>query len=211
MQEVGELGGFGAVMVDTSAAFFEGAEENDNVQLGNHARLLRRLRLTELPGEPGVIVGCHPTKNGELLLPRGVGSFVAEMDGNLTAKKLSDQVVELHWCGKYRGPGFEPVLFELETITSNRVKDAKGRLIPSVMVRVTDNAKADDIDTTPGMSQAKMAEALGWVSKFGPDKAKVNRVLTNFVRHKLAQKGRRGKYLPSELGKKDAAKLRKSP
>src|SRR5262249_45934402 len=44
------IGGFGAVIVDTSAAYFEGDEENDNVQLGGHARLLRRL--TELPGKP---------------------------------------------------------------------------------------------------------------------------------------------------------------
>ena len=59
-QEADELGGFGAVTVDTSAAFFEGAEENDNVQLGNHARMLRKL--TEIPGEPGVTVGRHPTR-----------------------------------------------------------------------------------------------------------------------------------------------------
>ena len=77
-------------------------------------------------------------------------------------------------------------------LTSERVKDAKGRLIPSVMVQLTDDATlesmedklGDDfeqvlilLDTTPGMSQAKIAEALGWVSDFGPDKAKVNRTL----------------------------------
>jgi AAA domain len=123
-QEAGELGGFGAVIVDTSAAFFEGDEENDNVQLGNHARLLRKL--SALPGEPGVLVGCHPTKSGDILLPRGGGAFLAEVDGNLTCKKTSDEVIEFHWCGKFRGASFEPVLFEISTVMSERVKDANG-------------------------------------------------------------------------------------
>ena len=33
------------------------------MQLGNHARMLRKL--TEIPGEPGVMVGCHPAKSGD--------------------------------------------------------------------------------------------------------------------------------------------------
>jgi hypothetical protein len=220
--ETEAIGGFGAVIVDTSAAYFEGDEENDNVQLGGHARLLRRL--CDLPGDPAVIVGCHPIKSGENLLPRGGGAFLAEVDGNLTCKKLSDEVIELHWAGKYRGASFDPVPFELVSITSELVKDAKGRLIPSVMVRLTDNTTVDDIeernaesedqvllllDSTPGMSQGKMAEGLGWVGKSGPDKAKVNRTLVSLLKHKLAEKDRHGKYHLTDKGKKDAAKLRK--
>ena len=190
--EAEKLGGFGAVIVDTSAAYFEGDEENDNVQLGNHARLLRKL--SDLPGAPGVIVGCHPVKSGENLLPRGGGAFLAEVDGNLTCKKLSDEVI---------------------TITSELVKDAKGRLIPSVMVRLTDDATLDDLqqqlgdnqeqvlvllDTTPGMSQAKMAEALGWIDRFGPDKGKVNRALAELVKRRLAEKDMRSRYALTEKG-----------
>ena len=183
-------------------------------------------QLTELPGLPGVIVGCHPIKSGENLLPRGGGSFLAEVDGNLTCKKLSDEIIELYWAGKYRGPSFEPVLFKLTQITSERVKDAKGRLIPSIMVRLTDDAAldelaeraADDHDevllllgTTPGMSQAKIAEALGWVSSFGPDKAKVNRALAELVKRKLAEKDIRSKYALTEKGQIIAKKMRKMP
>jgi hypothetical protein len=91
------------------------------------------------------------------------------------------------------------------------------------MVKLTDNTKLDDaeeqeadnedqvllvLDTTPGMSQAKMAEALGWVSKFGPDKGKVNRTLGKLVMHRLAEKDRRGRYRLTEKGKQDASKLR---
>ena len=113
------------------------------------------------------------------------------------------------------------MLFQVERITSERVKDA--RLVPSVMVRLTDDAKLDDIqekaaddqdqvllllDTTPGKSQADMAKDLGWTSEFGPDKAKVNRSLTNLVKRKLAEKDERGKYNLTDKGKKKATKLR---
>ena len=193
-------------------------------QLGNHARLLRKL--TELPGTPAVIVGCHPIKSGENLVPRGGGAFLAEVEGNLTCKKLSDEIIELHWSGKYRGASFDPVLFELAVITSERVKDAKGRLIPSVMVRLTDNATLDGIeeqtandedqvllllDVTPGMSQAKIAESLDWMTAHGPHKSKVNRALANLLKHKLAEKDRHGKYRLTERGKKDASKLCRAP
>ena len=46
--EIAAEGGVTAVVVDTSAAYFGGDDENDNVQMGNHARMLRRL--TTLPG-----------------------------------------------------------------------------------------------------------------------------------------------------------------
>jgi hypothetical protein len=216
------VGGFGAVIVDTSAAYFEGDAENDNVQLGNWARLLRKL--SDLPGNPGVLVGCHPIKSGETLLPRGGGAFLNEMDGNLTCKKVSDEIIELYWSGKFRGASFEPVLFKIVGVTSRRVIDAKGRMIPSVMVRLTDDATLDDLeeelgdnhdqvllllDTTPGMSQGKIAEALGWVSQYGPDKAKVYRALGALVKHRLANKDVRGKYVLTEKGKKEAKRLRK--
>ena len=38
------------------------------------------------------------------------------------------------------------MLFEIVVITSDRVCDTKGRMIPSVMVRLTDNATLDTMD-----------------------------------------------------------------
>jgi hypothetical protein len=221
-KEAETIGGFGCVIVDTSSAFFEGEEENNNVQAGRHARTLRGL--IEVKGEPMVLVGCHPIKSGENLLPRGGGAYVAEIDGNATVQKVRDDLVQLHWCGKYRGPDFEPVMFELVTITSDKVKDAKGRLTPTVLAKPVSDAKVECIeeaeandddqvllllDTTPGLAQARMAEALGWVSQFGPDKAKVNRCLARLERHKLASKDRHGKYSLTEKGKAEAKKQRK--
>jgi hypothetical protein len=42
-QEVDELGGVDLVIVDTSAAYFDGDDENSNVQMGAHGRMLRQL------------------------------------------------------------------------------------------------------------------------------------------------------------------------
>ena len=60
------------VIVDTSAAYFEGDDENHNVQAGAHARQLRSL--VNLPGGPCVLVLCHPVKNAsaENLIPAAV-------------------------------------------------------------------------------------------------------------------------------------------
>jgi RecA-family ATPase len=69
-----ELGiDFALVIVDTSAAYFPGNEENSNSQLGDHARVLRTL--VDIKGGPTVLVTCHPVKNAdpENLLPRGGG------------------------------------------------------------------------------------------------------------------------------------------
>ena len=130
--EAERLGGVDLVVVDTSAAYFLQDNENDNAQMGSHARMLRRL--TTLPGGPCVLVLCHPIKNAQepsQLLPRGGGAFLAEMDGNLTIWKKEGGQIEL-WHNKMRGPGFEPLTFKLETISCDRLIDTKGRNIPTV-------------------------------------------------------------------------------
>jgi hypothetical protein len=218
--EVQDIGGFGAVVVDTAAAYFEGDAENDNVQAGNYAGQLRKF--SELAGNPGVIVGCHPIKSGEVLLPRGGGAFLNEMDGNLTAKKVSDEVVELHWCGKYRGANFEPVLFKLVPIRSERVKDAKGRLIPTIMAQLTDgktlDVLADEVasdqeqvlllhDYTPGITVREVADKLGWKSEHGHNTAKVSRILGELKVHGLMTKDLRGRHSLTKKGKEEAKRL----
>ena len=102
--DVEKIGGAYMVVVDTSAAYFNGDDENSNTQLGAHARNLRAL--TTLPGKPVVYAACHPIKNADPsnLLPRGGGAFIAEVDGNLTLNK--GETVKLHHQGKHRGPDF---------------------------------------------------------------------------------------------------------
>jgi hypothetical protein len=219
--EAQDIGDFGAVVVDTAAAYFEGDAENDNVQAGNYARQLRKF--SDLPGNPGVIVGAHPIKSGEVLLPRGGGAFLNEMDGNLTAKKVSDEIVELHWLGKYRGANFDPVLFKLVPIKSERVRDAKGRLIPTIMAQLTDgktlDVLADEVasdqeqvlllhDYTPGITVREVADKLGWKSDHGHNTAKVSRILNDLKGHGLMTKDLRGRHSLTKRGKDEAGRLR---
>lgn len=200
--EVAALGPVALVIVDTSAAYFEGDDENSNAQAGAHARRLRGL--VDLPGRPTVIVNCHPTKNAadDNLLPRGGGAFIAEVDGNMTARR-ADGAVELHWQGKFRGPDFAPISFQLRPIGSERLVDSKGRSIPSVMaVHLTDaaqDAMADavrhdenrlltDIADAPGLSIAQRATRLGWLTSAGaPYKSKVQRVQKALQKAKLIE------------------------
>jgi hypothetical protein len=140
-ENVEALGGAGLVIVDTSAAYFQGDDENGNTALGGHARDLRAL--TTLPGRPCVIVPAHPTKNAQAdnLLPRGGGAFIAEMDGNLTLTRQGE-AVRLHWQGKHRGPDFVPISFKLQTVSAPQLVDSKGRPVPTVMAVPMDATEA---------------------------------------------------------------------
>src|SRR5262249_29869039 len=132
--EVEKIGSIDCLIVDTSAAYFEGEDENSNTQMGLHARRLREL--VKLPGGPCVRVACHPVKTPgpDNILPRGGGAFLAEVDGNLTLSK-TDTVVTMHHQGKFRGPDFAPIPFMLSSVTTPTLKDSKGRTIPTVVAK----------------------------------------------------------------------------
>lgn len=214
--EVEAIGPFALVIVDTSAAFFEGNDENSNTQAGAHARELRRL--VSLPGGPCVLVAAHPTKNAgaDNLLPRGGGAFLAEVDGNLTAAK-ENGVVELHWQGKFRGPEFAPISFQLDTVTHERLKDSKGRFIPTVTASFLSETAQDAIAAAarsnenlvlnayaekPDASLAEIGRSLGWLLRSGdPDKMKVKRAVGKLKDAKLMSE-ERGKPVLTDKGRK---------
>jgi hypothetical protein len=216
--EIVRLGDVTLILVDTSAAFFEGDNENDNKQLGEHARRLRSL--TTMPGGPCVVVACHPPKNAgdDNLQPRGGGSFIAEIDGNLTAKK-DDSAIEVHTQGKFRGPDFPPLTFQLRTVTHERLKDRKGRLIPTVIAaHLTERAQEDAVKAAhadedrlltllakPGnesASQRELATQLGWHMRDGrPYQVRVRRALDALQRAKHVTAAR-GRYELTKAGEK---------
>jgi hypothetical protein len=68
--EIKQSGDVVLIIIDTSAAYFEGDDENSNTQHLEHARRLRTL--TSMPGRPCVIAACHPVKNAadDNLIPR---------------------------------------------------------------------------------------------------------------------------------------------
>jgi hypothetical protein len=222
--EAKAMGGLDLVIVDTSAAYFTDENENDNKQMGDHARLLRRF--TAYPGDPAVLVASHPCKNAssENLLPRGGGAFLNEVDGNFACIKR-DNTVELTWHGKFRGPDFAPVMFVLTTATSEALKDSEGRLIPSVVAEVlTDSgheklnaAARNDEDLVlkqladcPGASLKGMAEVLGWKYANGePAKSRVQRAVDKLKGWKFVENSRAGLML-TEKGKSEAKEVSKN-
>jgi hypothetical protein len=222
--EAQKLGGMVLVIVDTSAAYFLGEDENSNVQMGAHARRFRGL--TTLPGEPTVLVLCHPVKNAtsDNLVPRGGSAFLAEVDGNLTAARTGETTT-LHWQRKYRGPDFEPMPFELCPVTADLLKDSKGRNLPTVIARALTDAEQQAeaaesrshedavlmllLDHEEGLPYAAIAKRLRWVNAEGqPNKSRVFRVVDRLVRAKLLIK-ERGTPALTEKGKA-AAKRAKS-
>jgi hypothetical protein len=215
--EVEAMDGVSLVFVDTSSAFFEGEDENSNKQAGDHARMLREL--TKLPGEPCVVVACHPPKNASEsnLQPRGGGAFLGEVDGNLTAKN-DEGSIELHWQGKFRGPDFAPISFELKQVTHQRLKDKRGRLLPTVVARpLSDLAKeniskannADEdaflrlIAKHPKASLAELATMMGWLLPGSrPNRGKAQRMANALVKAKMITKGFQGKLKLTKDGEK---------
>jgi hypothetical protein len=211
------------VIVDTSAAYFETDDENNNVQALAHARRLREL--SRLPGGPTVLICCHPTKNAENLVPRGGGAFLAEVDGNLTCKR-EDLAVELHWTGKFRGPDFAPLFFRLNLVTHERLKDADDNLIQTVIAQpltaeglkdigLRNRKDQDDvllsISEDPGLSSRERAERLRWLLKSGdPYHMRVVRAEKTLEKDNLIKKNRDGWEL-SDRGKKEAKRLKPQP
>jgi hypothetical protein len=215
-REVEALDGVDFVIVDSSAAFFEGDDENNNAQQGAHARVLREL--TTLKGGPCVLVLCHPPKNAgdDNLQPRGAGAYIAEIDGNLTVSK-DDMAVVLHYQAKMRGPDFAPVNFLLKPVTHERLKDSKGRLMPTVVAQYLSEAAQEEMATAaradedrllqavsknPSASVSDFAKALGWFTKKGdPYKSKVDRKIKRLRQEKLINK-ERDRLTLTEKGKK---------
>jgi hypothetical protein len=117
----------------------------------------------------------------------------------------------MHWQAKFRGPDFAPLSFKLETVTHTRLKDSKGRLIPTVIASHLSEAAEEEIAKVersqedqllaliakPEMQRASLAELalkLGWFMRDGSAyKVLVDRKLKAFKKAKLIvdERGRR--------------------
>jgi hypothetical protein len=208
------------VIVDTSAAYFETDDENNNMQALAHAKRLREL--SRLPGGPTVLICCHPTKNAEHLVPRGGGAFLNEVDGNLTCKR-NDLAVELHWYGKFRGPDFAPMFFQLKVVTHERLKDTDGNLIQTVvalalsdegMRDISEHRRADEdqvlrsINDNPRLPTRDRARQLGWFMKSGdPYHVRVGRAEKALKEAGLIKKNRDA-WEVTDRGKKEIAQMK---
>ena len=212
-REVAELGGVDLIIIDSSAAFFEGDDENSNAQAGVHACRLREL--TKFKGDPCVLVLCHPPKNAgdDNLQPRGAGAMIAEWDGNLTAVK-DGSVTTIHWQLKIRGPDFAPVSFLLRNVTHERLKSKTGKLMPTVIAeplsvereeemekaaRNEENNLMRAVNDHPRSNQVELARLLGWISRKGePQRYRLSRLVAKLKKQKFLEEGRSGIELTSK-------------
>ena len=184
------------IVIDTFAAYFDGDDENSNAQALDFARIARQL--TELPSKPAVVMPAHPVKNATRanLAPKGGSSLVNEVDGNLTLWN-DGGIISLHWQVKFRGPEFDPLTFELQRFTSDRIRDAKGRQMPTVLAKpmltmrrmdvATENMSIEDrllisIEAHPELSQRDRASDVGV-----PNHSKVQRLIEKLVKQKLVR------------------------
>jgi hypothetical protein len=177
------------LIIDTSAAYFAGEDENDNKQALDHAKWLRNIS-ARVPGNPAVLVCCHPHKGAERdeLIPRGGSAFVNELDGNLSCEKAGDFSV-LRTCGKYRDVDFPPIAFHRQAVYPQRLNG-----MPTVVARYADEEEAasqilqfkeNDLEVLTvlaqdhSLSQRDIAERLLWyTSTTGePDHKKSGRSL----------------------------------
>lgn len=217
------------LIVDTSAAYYTGDDENDRVQMRKHAQMLRTF--TTLAGGPTVLVTCHPIKNynPDYLVPAGGGSFLNEVDGNLVClREPGNMIAEVHWHGKFRGSDFAPIAFKLKAGTSDKLKDTKGRLLWTVTatpvgdeekimeeetLRENENKVLSLLNAMPELASLSiMAVELGWFYSDGktPDKTKVHRELRALEKFGLVKKVHDGWQL-TKAGKAAAKPWRPQP
>jgi hypothetical protein len=223
-QETEQYGPFALVVVDTSAAFFEGDESNNNAQMAAHARRLRGLIRLVADG-PTVIVTCHPVKSydPDNLIPYGGGAFLNEIDTNLVlVGERRGRQVDLHWHAKIRGPDFAPISFQIVPGTSEQIKDSKGRLLWTVTARaISAEEKAAlegagrrdedrlllEMQRQPGLSLKDYADVLGWIYATGqPDKSRVERRMKILKEAKLVKK-ERDRYVLTKGGEAEANRI----
>jgi hypothetical protein len=215
------------VIIDTKSAFFEGDAENDNVQSQNQAADLREL--TTLPGNPMVIVLCHPRGNvsgPEQLRPRGGTAFEAAVDGNVTCW-LEDEVIQVQSAVKFRGPPFGPLEFMLKgEKLPEKYKDTDGGPIEAV---VAYEATEEEIERkhkqrdqeelrvmkvmkeNPGISMNDIADKLWEYDSGGkPKKWLAQKILKRLDKIGLVHQDGRGARKPYQLTQKGEEELKRA-
>jgi hypothetical protein len=204
INQLGDPNGVSLIIPDTNSAFFEGKEENDNIQARDQALMLRTF--TTMPGLPAVVTACHPRKNAaeDDLIPRGGGAFLNELDGNLTSRRVAHTGCELGAQGKFRGSEFSPIGFLLKSgVTHPLLVDTKGRQLKTVVAHYLSDQAQDELERAarsdqdnllvalydaPEASHPELARRLKWFMSNGvdPHKVKVGRVLQELKNTKPA-------------------------
>jgi hypothetical protein len=204
-QEIERLPNLKLIVIDTFAAYFDGDDENSNAQAMDFAQLVRKL--AACGGKPAVVMPAHPVKNATKgnLTPKGGSSLLNEVDGNLTLWNEGG-ILSMHWQGKFRGAEFEPMPLELQRHESDKIRDAKGRLIPTILAKplleqramqiATENMTLEDktlltIEDGPQLSIRERCVQAGVLLADGrAHKSKMDRILKKLAEQKLIKRFR---------------------
>ena len=139
------------IIIDSLQAFFEGDSDNDNTQMVEMARKLRRVG--EISSRPAMMIIAHPagkTPAKDMLVPRGGGGFLNEIDGNLTIWSGDAMQQTLHHSQKFRGAGFEPMEWVMQSHEFEHLTDAKGKPLklpvsrPEMIIERANRESAND-------------------------------------------------------------------
>jgi len=186
------------VVIDSLQAFFEGENDNGNVEMMDAARRFRKL--SEIPNGPTVVVIAHPAgkrPDKSNIVPRGGSSFGNEFDGNLTVWSEPDGTQVFHHTEKFRGAPFEPLTFVMEEREFDHLTDHKQRPLrlkvsrQQMLIEAASAAQKSEsrdreainaIENNPQITQRSLAEALR-VSKSTAD-----RVMQNLKDEKLIRR-----------------------
>ena len=147
---------YALVIVDSLQAYFGGGDFNSNADQLAHLQACRKL--TQLRGNPAVIVLAHPTKSAEILEPYGGGSLMNEVDGNLTLK-LDGDVVTLHHT-KLRQSPFMPIHFQLNIVEMPNFEDNFGKQATTTLLTPLDSDLASVIKNDNGKSSFQILDLL---------------------------------------------------
>jgi hypothetical protein len=186
LRKLAREGPFSLIIGDTLQALFDGDDLNSNTQTGEFMRRWRAL--TQIKGDPAVVIAAHPVKNAQTdnLVPYGGCATLNEVDGNLTLNVSLGGVTQLHWQGKLRGVEFEPVKFRFEGLSSPNVRDVKGREVQLPVLRPMTEADVEQrekaaIDRTSALLKAVRDEPCASLAALamttGIPKASVDRIL----------------------------------
>lgn len=147
--EAAQYGPFGLVIVDTGPAHSEAEDENDNRQMHKLAMALRHLMAPFADAQsnraPAIMVLMHPAKSAKRdeITARGGGAFLGSIDGEILGWRADPKdPVEVYHRTKFRGPGFDPLLFNLEPFTFSQVTDNFGEPIKTVIAVLTNDKPA---------------------------------------------------------------------
>jgi AAA domain len=207
-------GSFQHVNIDTLQAGFSAANAgkfNDNESI--LAYVMRLRPLTGLPGQPSLLILCHPTKDAteDNLLPYGGGATVNELDGNLTLWKSAQ--IKLHHTDKLRGPTFEPKYFRIEKCSCPDILDNRGRQILLPVMRPCTEMDAAEREQNEGNLDLALLRAMAanpdgtqleWAFAIGiKSKSAVNTRIQKLKGKKFVEETIAGKWRVTPKGQKE--------